>query len=226
MDNPWLKITKGNVKIATCDIPFFNKGGSFAAYIKKKQKVKLTFECLPDPFCGSPDSKVYCLNKNPGKPDPCFKGETAFENATLDNMQLKAATCFWAEKFPNKCGKLHDGVTWLKKRTMQLESILGRHPNIFFIEYFPYHSTNGFSFPKDLPSYAFTNELIIQAMSQNKLIILMREKKNWLNRIKDLDKYPLLVYLKENRGGYLTTRNLVWNQSGKFLTDDDIHMYF
>ena len=230
MPNPWLTITP-IPHVAQCDEQYFiRKYGSVSDYESWVNSTYpasvLTFSCLPEPFSGNPNSKVFCLNKNPGKPDSCFVGEHTFEAATINNLQLLSPNCFWAESFPNKCGKLHDGVRWLAMRTNTLEKMLGRHPNIFFIEYFPYHSTQGFPFPKKLPSYEFSNMLVEQAIRQNKLIIIMREKTNWLKRIPGLHGYGNLVYLKCAQGGYLTPQNLIWAKNGKSLTNKDIQTYF
>ena len=236
-NNPWLSITEGNVKIATCDVPFFEREGSAEAYAQrindKNEEVELTFDCMPDPFSGNPASKVYCLNKNPGKPDFCFKDDKAFMDATIKNLQLKSDSCFWAEDIKNKCGKVHAGVEWLRKRTKNLREILDCRPDIFFIEYFPYHSTKGFDFPRCLPSYDFSDTLIKQAVEEEKLIIIMREKANWLKRLKkiipDIEQYENLYMLKCAQGGYLTQDNIVRiNQNGevRHLSDDEIRKYF
>ena len=228
--NPWLSVTKLK-HVATCDEQYFVKlRGSVADYEwwvnYKYPAAELTFSCLPEPFSGSPNSKVFCLNKNPGRPDPCFRHESAFDNATLLNLQLKSLTCFWVETIPNKCGKLHDGVQWLAKRTRELETILGRHPNIFFVEYFPYHSTQGFPFTNNLPSYDFSNKLVEQAMHDNKMIIIMRERANWLKRIPALVGYKYLVYLKSSQSGYLSLGNLIWANSGTKLSNKDVCTFF
>ena len=145
IDNPWLSITDGNVKIATCDMPFFESEGSAELYAEKinnkDKEIELTFDCMPEPFCGNPDSKVYCLNKNPGKPDFCFKNDEAFFEATINNLQLKSDNSFWAEDIRNKCGKLHDGVEWMRKRTKSLKAFLNDDPDIFFIEYSSFKAT-------------------------------------------------------------------------------------
>lgn len=229
--NPWLKVGKGKDKIADCDRYWLSDQGKtllqYAQDINTKNSgIEIDFSCFPDPFCGNPNSKVYCLNKNPGKPDPCFLWSAAFKQGTIKNLQLNQATCFWAEKIINKCGKVHAGIDWMTKRTKQIESILGRHPNIFFIEYFPYHSTKGFVFPNCLPSYYFSNELIMKAMEEEKLIIIMREKKNWLERIHDLKSYPNLCVLKYPQGGYLTPNNIVRYKSKKVLTNAEFKKYF
>ena len=212
--NPWLNITSDN--IAACDAQFFDSYGSLQAYVDfverindGDEKVELTFSSLPDPYSGNPKSKVYCLNKNPGKPDPAFADVKEFKEATLKNLRLEQDTCFWAEIIKNESGNVHSGIDWLKRRTKQLEQTLGQHPDIFFIEYFPYHSTRGFDFPECLPSYEFTNKLIEDAMNEGKMIIIMREKKKWLKRIKGLVDYPNLYTLRFPRGGYLTQNNII-----------------
>ena len=122
--NPWLKITSDN--IAACDAQFFDTYGSLQAYVDfverindGDEKVELTFSSLPDPYSGNPKSKVYCLNKNPGKPDPAFADVKKFEEATLKNLRLEHDTCFWAENIKNESGNVHSGIDWLKRRTKQ-----------------------------------------------------------------------------------------------------------
>lgn len=228
VENPWLKIVKDE-NIAECDINAFPNKQSAAQYaqaINKDTEIELTFSCLPDPFCGNPLSKVYCLNMNPGKPDPCFSDERAYKEAALKNLRLEQDSCFWAENIKNKCGKSHDGLEWLKRRTMQLKRILGQSPDIFFLEYFPYHSNKGFKYPRHLPSYDFSDALIKQAMKEDKLIIIMREKKGWLDRIEGLKDYHNLCCLKYAQGGYLTPANIVRVGTNNPLSVDEIKEYF
>ena len=231
-NNPWKSLSMRDGIIAECDELFFasqkvtpHQYASMINNSNPKTKTELTFDCLPEPYSGNPESKVYCLNKNPGEPDKCFDGDMEFARAMIDNMLLKSPDCFWAEGIKNKCGKQHGGVDWLVKRTQKLEEILDRHPNIFFVEYFPYHSKEGFAFPECLPSYKFSDDLIYQAMKEEKLIIIMREKKNWLKRIKGLGSYPLLYTLKNAQGGYLTPTNIIDNKEIS-ITNNVINYYF
>ena len=230
-ENPWLKITSADDCILEEDKSFFEREfGSVEEFVRLTNSIapnpELTFSCLPDPFFGNPNSKVYCLNKNPGMPDMCFKEEGKYINAAIDNLHLNAKDCFWAEKIRNKCGKEHNGVDWLRKRVKKLHNILNGNPDIFFIEYFPYHSTTGFPFPENLPSYDFSNKLIDYAIDANKIIIIMREKINWLRRIKRLAEYPRLYILKCPQGGYLTPGNIVRYENGKPLTEEEIKQDF
>lgn len=230
MNNPWLNISWNNT-IADVDKPYIvEKYGSVEAFEKKYKSVGLSFQqCLPDPYSGNVNSKVYCLNKNPGVPDKCFIGDVDFEKATKENLELKQTTCFWAENIKNKCGKVHDGIEWLKKRTRKLETILNRRPNLFFVEYFPYHSSSGFDFPCNLPSYTFTDNLIAQAMKEDKMIIIMREKGKWIKRIPDMESYSNLFCLKCAQGGYLTPNNIVRyckGNEGSNITESEIKQFF
>lgn len=235
-ENPWLHIVKGE-NVAECDINAFPENMTpmqYANHISGGNKeIDLTFSCLPDPFCGNPRSKVYCLNMNPGKPDPCFSNEEVFQNATIKNLRLEQSTCFWAESIRNKCGKIHDGVEWMRKRTKRIKDYLGCNPDIFFIEYFPYHSSKGFAFPEYMPSYDFSDALIKQAMEEKKLIIIMREKTNWIRRLKksipDIEQYKNLYKLKCPQGGYLTKDNIVRycdDTNNPKLSDEEIKFYF
>ena len=277
-ENPWKKLTEGEVKIAERDDAFFKEWAkknhvegnideivkAYAEKINAKtwidketgetKNVGLTFDCLPDPFCGNPDSKVYCLNLNPGKPDDRFKEVEKFKEACEKNLRLESATCYWAEGTGND-GKEHAGTGWLHDRTKEIEQILNENcsgekclPDIFFIEYFPYHSTSGFGFPKKRlmrkvknaegktewqhrekkseensypASYDFSDQLIEQAMKDKKMIIIMRAQGDWLKRIEGLADYEHLYILSSPQCGYLTLRNIMNYKTGKRLEDEE-----
>ena len=113
----------------------------------------------------------------------------------------------------------HAGAVWQREAWKQLRGILGRDPKLFIIEYFPYHSTSGFSFPSWLPSYEYRNDLIMQAINAGKLIIIMRNEKAWYKSIgKALETYPNKVLLKNRRKIWLTPGNLLV-PPGKSLND-------
>ena len=233
--NPWNELTMGDVKIATCDIPFFEKwakknsieGSSYEewvnAYARKNEKVQLSFKCQPDPFGGNPDSKVYCLNLNPGTPNEDFEGNAEYVAASNKNLHLEANNCFWTENIKIN-GKPHPGDTWLRTCTKGLQdSLKNPHPDIFFIEYFPYHSTNGFYFPKHLPSYDFSDKLIKQAMKDKKIIIILRGRRRWLDRIPELAKYEHLYVLLINRDIKIAPEYIV---PYKPMSEGEIKKYF
>ena len=118
------------------------------------------------------------------------------------------------DKFPLRP---HAGDVWQREAWKSLrESLGGRDPRLFIIEYFPYHSTSGFSFPKEkeLPSNVYRNYLIRKAMDSGKLIIIMRQERKWYDIKdgglgKDLEEYPNKVTLSCTGRIWLTTNNFV-----------------
>lgn len=222
--NPWTGISWKKT-IADCDKVYFDKNygspASFVEFINSKYpSAEMTFDCLPEPFSGDINSPVYCLNINPGKHDPVFDCDKNFEKLTQLNLDPpKLRGTFWTRYLKNS-GKIHDGVLWLESKTAKLRKDIGVEDalNLFFVDYFPYHSTHGFSFPKDLPSYKYTDFLVKNAMKENKIII-MRQKKKWFDRIKGLESYPRIITLKCPAGGWLSDNNFNY---GSGVNYDDL----
>lgn len=231
-NNPWLNISWKKT-IADCDKNYFvNRYCSPIGFVNQinkndskkdpQKRIEMTFDCLPEPFSGDINSPVYCLNMNPGKPDPDFRGDKYFEKITQLNLDPpKLRGTFWTRHLKNSKGKIHDGVIWLESKTAKLRKDIGVEDalNLFFVDYFPYHSTHGFSFPKDLPSYKYTDFLVKNAMKENKIIIIMRQKKKWFDRIKELESYPRIITLKCPAGGWLSDNNFNY---GSGVNYDDL----
>ena len=138
--NPWLSITEGNVKIAECDVPYFERKGSVEEYAE---------------------------NIN-------LKDDEAFLNATIQNLRLRSDSC---------SGQRISGIK--------------------------------------------------QAVKDKKLIIIMRERINWMKRLKktipDIEDYDNLYTLKCAQSGYLTKDNIVHidnNGEERHLSDEEITRYF
>lgn len=200
----------------------------------------LTFDCLPSPYSGNPDANVYCLNMNPGQPDKQFDTRpltiNEYTKRALDNLKHNVQDTFWTDGLvKDHLGNItvdnvlfekllagnntddayiHDGARWQRGKTKELRDKLdGRNPNIFFLEFFPYHSKYGFNFPQDLPSYKYRNDLLEFAMNEEKIIIIMRKEKLW-NNISDrnigyrLLRYKKKIILKYVQGGWLTRNNM------------------
>ena len=122
----------------------------------------------------------------------------------------------------------HAGDVWQWEMWGQLrDSHNGVNPRVFCIEYFPYHSKSGFTFPSELPSYKYRNKLIQDAMSEEKLIIITRKEKEWFDiefegKWSSLEKYPNTIFLRNNQRIWLTTGNIV---KGIPPTDDDVSAF-
>lgn len=219
--NPWLNISWSET-VADVDKAYIARHyGSVKAFKKKYGSSGLNLQqCLPGLYSGNKDSEVYCLNMNHGEQDPCFYQHRKYERLTQKNLKHDVKDCFWAEGLKGLCGKQHAGIDWMDKKMAGLTKVLGRRPNVFFIEYFPYHSKKGFSFPENLHSYEYSDELIREAIRQEKLIIIMRSKKLWIERLPELGKYHVIT-IQSPAGGWLSPNNFVPS-----LTINMIHKFF
>lgn len=252
INNPWANVSFQNV-FADGDYGYFvnidkksNQQFQFGSpsYVRAINRLypnsRLTFECLPSPYSGNPDANVYCLNMNPGEPDPRFDKwplkANPYTTQSLENLKHNIQDAFWTDNMVadqqgnvkddsvifDKLLKdenavpgyyIHCGAKWQRAKTKELRNALnGRNPNIFFLEYFPYHSEHGFEFPEFLPSYDYRNTLLNYAIDEDKLIIIMRSENEWY-KIKDVGKklkvYKKKIFLRCSQGGWLTRGNMI-----------------
>lgn len=223
-DNPWRTVTaKMKEKIAACDIDTIHQ--------LQNKGVDIQTRLWPEPFCGNINAPIYLLNGNPGgvyssveeklTADPLFcelmlanlNHQTVegynefvfFNNLKMENDKLVCG------KEKKESEKLIGGCEWWQKRTRCLrETINDNHPQLFSIEYFPYNSKKLSGLRnKELPSFLYTNELVRSAISNGKAIIIMRMKKEWLNRIPEIENYANVYELSSAQSVYLTKNNLL-----------------
>lgn len=195
VENPWLNISWGN-SIADIDKEYLTK---FSC------SKKIQTNTLPEPYTGDVTSNVYCLNLNPGDACVCDDSEPQikedFTKYTLQTLRHEIKDNMWFQLEKTA------GYTWLQQMTKELrEYKKEQNPRMFVIEYFPYHTEEAY-FPRKLPSYEYSNQLIRQAMAENKYIVIMIHRKEWLQRISGLEEYERLVYLNNPRKPYLTKNN-------------------
>lgn len=72
---------------------------------KNKKKVGLRFDCLPDPFYGDPESRVYLLGMNPGEPDYDFNKDNDRKGEYEENCKAMLKHDI---RYLNKPGLLYD----------------------------------------------------------------------------------------------------------------------
>lgn len=209
--NPWNHLTKSSYHVAVCDekeILYFNN-------TIKNANDKFHLELWPEPFMGNPNALVYLLNGNPGYmagKDELFAQDTVFQslvkNSVVHNPTRGLDDFLYFNEI--KCnGEKHPGCEWWMKRTKQLRQVLGRNPRLFNIEFCAYHSKNANNIPEYLPSYEYTNQLVVNAINDNKIIIAMRMVNRWIARIPQLKNYPNLHRLLNSRNVCLTSGNVV-----------------
>ena len=117
MDNPWLNISWDN-PIAEADRIWIEEHyGSVEALENKYRKCNLKLHgALPEPYSGNKDSKVYCLNMNPGEWVDRFSGNDSILDMTIKNLRHEVNDCFWWEKVRDEDNNPHDGYCWVKQK--------------------------------------------------------------------------------------------------------------
>lgn len=226
--NPWSTLTwSGNKSYASIDSQFLT---DYDNYCKSKSKTNdLRLGCLPEPFVGDPDANVYLLNGNPGynkvelkfAKDPIYRN--LVQNSLNHNIALIKSRGFDPFIYFNNLALstnpsiIHSGCDWWQKRTKKFCNAIktaNKQPNIFNIEFFPYHSRNLKQIRAYLssnplpPSAAYVDNLIFQAMDAKKPIVVLRMQQMWFYRISGLQKYPNLYVLKNPRCLYITPANV------------------
>ena len=187
-NNPWTQIDlyKGEF--------FIND--DWLSFSSQKRIMLEKYSSLPEPFSGDPNSNVICLNANPGEADRLYEkkfGMDEYRRLTKETLEGKVDHSLWYDL------KDHSGYCWLRNITRELRRDLGRNPELFMIDYFPYHSPNTFRFPDNLSSYEFTDNLVKAAIDERKIIIILRQKDKWLERIAQVLKEDKDDILQKNK---------------------------
>mgnify|MGYP004509625169 FL=1 len=155
IENPWLNISWEN-GIAEIDKEYLTKFSCF----EKIQK-----NTLPEPYTGDVKSNVYCLNLNSGDACVCDDSEPQLkkrlEEYTQKTLRHEINYNMWFRL------KETAGYDWWQQMTKEL----CENPRMFVIEYFPYHTKKGVRFPRELPSYEYSNQLIRQAMAETSTLL-------------------------------------------------------
>ena len=108
-------------------------------------------------------------------------------------------------------------VYWQKRLKELSKAVNNYHLKLFNLEFYPYHSKTFLPFmQKPLPSFEYTRDLVIDAMSKGKMIIILRLKDIWKSAIPELKEYTTYS-LNSHRSTYLTQKNL-GDSAWKLLT--------
>jgi hypothetical protein len=215
--NPWTNITIKDT-IADCDKPLINS-------LPERIQSRIEKRTLPEPYHGNPDASVYLLNGNPlaNAHDLRYITVPAYEKEIKDELLHINTDFLWLrtkETIVDASGVPYPGYNYWKDRTKQLRAVKGM-PNLFCIEAFPYHTlhTNDFKAIGTLPSDQYTNEMIEDAIDSGKLIILMRCKSYWHDRVPRLKEYDNVIELNSNQSVYLTHGNMPSTSWEKLLAN-------
>lgn len=211
MENPWKEISKEH-PYAKCDETIIYSE-------KYKNRLQIDYGSLPEPYIGNLKSNILCLNGNPGPNQYNLEILDILLKELQKTLTHNSHHFMWLSKELEATN--HWGVNWWKKMTKSLFDELGFSPQLFVLEYFPYHSKKMFNFPK-LPSDTYRNYLLKQAMDAGKLIVVMRAESRWYQIKEDgigkrLKEYQNKIILRNPRRVYLSRNNMGEDNWKKFI---------
>jgi hypothetical protein len=205
--NPWTNISWKNT-IADCDKTAVRK--YLVGFGRCTAKRQIHNEMLPEPFIGDLGANVYLLNGNPGfsTSDLLLVNDSTFEKQIQDTLNQVSRSFMWLQKSTSVIYKdLHSGYNWWN-RVMKEVLKKKAHPRICNIEYYPYHSCSIPAGLPYLPSNAYVDCYINDAIAKGKWIIVLRCRDEWLARIPKLNGYSKLLFCCSRRNVRVSQNNL------------------
>jgi len=241
MINPWLNISLCDT-VAECDKRVIHS-------LCDADRDKLMLDGLPEPYHGNPESKVYILEGFPSADANNLCHSTNISPLTANYVLPNGQRFFANEYERSVCEELwhvnrsflwlrksrdvsfngyeYSGYDWWEKRVAELrkafESATGRNleDSIFAVTLFPYQVKDEKIMDKlrILPSMAYTDEFVYEAMKSGKLIVLMGYAKKWYDRIAGLIGYKNKIVLKNPQCLYITPGNMQPNEWQQLLNN-------
>jgi hypothetical protein len=203
--NPWLTVPSVPPYWLPCDYE------RIRAYNAKhpNECYKVQDKVLPEPLIGKMTAPVVLLNLNPGFDDRNTEehARTEFQALIRNNYsQGEAAFPFYHLDPRFQSG----GRQWWEKKLSQLIDMRGREQvaqKILCIEYFPYHSWQFNHASLEVSSQVFGFDLASSAIARNAVVVIMRSKARWLEKIPGLKGYPRAFTLNSSQNVVVSRRN-------------------
>lgn len=209
MDNPWCLLPEARPFVLQADaavVSAFNQKYAGTPY-------ELHTELPPEPFSGRLDAPVVLLNLNPGYSEDdaaIMLGNAKFQQA------MKNTRGFSVQDYPfyhlNPCFKQgNKGYDyWVDKfrKLFEIDFDLKKCANSFLLlQAYPYKSKEFKKMPL-LPSFDFTQRILLAAMNRRALVVQLRSKKIWEEAVPGLATYPRRIECRNPRRPTLSPGNL------------------
>ena len=231
MDNPWKDIVATDkVKIIKDDKSALKDYVRKCSCPSESNQNKDSLNQWPEPYIGNPGAPVYLLNGNPGYSnlDHLFTEDPVFVDIMKRNLRhdsLDNLNDFVYFNTLHTRGLVHGGCQWWMNKTKDLRMALaGSHPFILALEYSPFHSKNGVM--PDLnklmqtKAYQYTNYLLKLAIESDKILILMRKQKLWMDRLKQVASEKSLTLHEEKIMKLSSVNNVCLSSKNLKFWDD------
>ena len=191
---------------------------------------------LPEPYIGNREAPIYLLNLNPSVEDLLCLPDPEEIKPLQARLKAHMICNYLFYKSKNewiKCDeylkfkfyhldpeyKYFQGFWWwyrkLKKLLEELQkdnklydSFKIAANSLFNVEYMPYHSKKYINIGCRLPSQEFNFDLVETALKENKIIIIMKGKKQWTQAITGLESHSKLYTLNSPQNSVISEKNL------------------
>ena len=197
---------------------------------------KFELKLLPEPYIGNREAPIYLLNLNPSVEDLLFlpdPEEIKPLKARLKSHMICNYLFYENKNEWIKCDeylkfkfyhldpeyKYFQGFWWWYSKLKKLLEGLQKDnklydsfkivANSFFnVEYMPYHSKQYIDIVCRLPSQEFNFGLVGTALKEDKIIIIMKGKKQWMRAIPGLESHHKVYTLKSPQNSVISENNL------------------
>lgn len=209
MENPWLALGERPPYLLPCDAAALPAARAAARGIH--------LDVLPVPHIGSPSrAELYLLALNPGYRDGDVlvnERYPAWVTQQRRGLAFQASPAFWT-LHPRFAGAGIRGYDWWTSRLGPLAAVLGWEfvrERVMCIQYLAYRSTR-YAGGALLPSQRFSFQLVREAVTRGKAIVIMRARRRWLEAVPELTRYPYYE-LRNPQAVYVSAGNM---QPGAF----------
>lgn len=199
MRNPWIDLPRQPPYLLPADASVFDRHPRIAANIR--------FDLLPAPFMGRPDAAVVLLALNPGAKTNYDAYGAAFVEACRAEMLFQSRVPFGAM---NPAHSMTPGYGYWNARLRRLCEHVGRSvllQQLLCVQFFPYQSQEFRALPEHLPSQRFGFDLVRRAVSEGRLVIVLRSLRLWQTAVPELGNADI-IGLRSPRSPYLTANNM------------------
>ena len=210
MYNPWIHLPSEPPYILDIDkaaIEHYN------LILDENHVHRVHTELLPEPYHGKPDSSIVILTGNPGfhRDDIIYHQNNDYFNKCSRENLIHSTSKYPIYLLDPKISDAPGCKYWKQRLGYLLNEFNVKYISnkLFIVEIHGYHSKKFKVFSKKNPlrSKEYSFHLIQQSLKNNALIVIMRNKRNWLTAIPQLRNYRYLYNVRSVRNPTISPKN-------------------
>ena len=208
--NPWLSLPSSPPFVLSSDREFIAKHNE--RYGGTDFEVHLT--ALPEPHTGNTQAGVVLLSLNPGhtEGDATEHADPTYA-AVIRSCHAESPVRYPFYPLDPAYQQMLAGQWWMKK-TRALREVVGVDAvaqGLLCVQFFPYHSRRYRPLlgGAKIPSQEWGFQLVLEAISRNAVIVLMRNRVAWFRALPQLAQYDSrrLFELQNRRNPTISSKN-------------------